>query len=175
LRGNERSSSQRKILLATRCASEFCPRIQTPSPPGLTRWSMLRRGFQSLSINPIKLLVRMDCRIKSGNDQRKRKRNAGRRVSNLRILRCGAHQRVRSPVGVPPRLLGGEPTPLSVPCALPGTWLRNGCYPLPPVPVQRHSRRPVMVPAGRFPGAARERSANPRAVLQTAMPGGDAR
>jgi hypothetical protein len=35
----------------------------------------------------------------------KRKRNADRRVSNLRILRCGAHQRVRSPIGVPLRLL----------------------------------------------------------------------
>jgi hypothetical protein len=34
----------------------FAPRndIPSPSPPGLTRWSMLTR--------------RMDCRIKSGND-----------------------------------------------------------------------------------------------------------
>ncbi len=33
----------------------------------------------------------------------------------------------------------------------------NGRYPLLPVPVQRHGRRPVIVPAGRFPEAARER------------------
>jgi hypothetical protein len=32
-----------------------------------------------------------------------------------------------------------------------------------PVPVQRAPRRPVIVPAGRIPGAARERSANPPA------------
>ena len=38
----------------------------------------------------------------------------------------------------------------------------NGGYPSPPVPVQRHSRRPVIVPAGRFPEAARERSVSLR-------------
>ena len=32
----------------------------------------------------------------------------------------------------------------------------SGRYPPPPVPVQRHSRRPVMMPAGRCPEAARE-------------------
>jgi hypothetical protein len=35
--------------------------------------------------------------------------------------------------------------------------LLRGRYPLLPVPVQRAPRRPVMVPAGRFAGAARER------------------
>ena len=33
----------------------------------------------------------------------------------------------------------------------------SGSYPPPPVPVQRQSRRPVFMPAGRLPGAARER------------------
>jgi hypothetical protein len=33
----------------------------------------------------------------------------------------------------------------------------SGCCPPPPVPVQRRSRRPVVMPAGRFPGTARER------------------
>ena len=46
--------------------------------------------------------------------------------------------------------------------ALPGTRLKNGGYPSPPVPVQRQSRRPVIVPAGRCPEAARERSVSPR-------------
>jgi hypothetical protein len=41
--------------------------------------------------------------------------------------------------------------------ALPGTWLKSGRYPPPPVPVQRLSRRPVIMPAGRLPEAARER------------------
>jgi hypothetical protein len=50
----------------------------------------------------------------------------------------------------------------SAPGALPGTRLRNGRYPSPPVPVQRLSRRPVIVPAGRFPEAARERSVSIR-------------
>ena len=31
----------------------------------------------------------------------------------------------------------------------------GGCYPLPPVPVQRAPRRPVLMPDGRSPGAAR--------------------
>ena len=35
--------------------------------------------------------------------------------------------------------------------------LLNGRYPLLPVPVQRPSRRPVIMPAGRLPEAARER------------------
>jgi len=38
----------------------------------------------------------------------------------------------------------------------------NGRYPSPPVPVQRQSRRPVIVPAGRCPEAARERSVSLR-------------
>ena len=45
----------------------------------------------------------------------------------------------------------------SVPDALPGTRLRDGRYPPPPVPVQRQSRRPVVMPAGRITGTARER------------------
>ena len=39
------------------------------------------RRLRSLSANPIVLLVRMDCRIKSGNDEEKKgRRNADRRV-----------------------------------------------------------------------------------------------
>jgi hypothetical protein len=52
----------------------------------------------------------------------------------------------------------------SAPDALPGTWLRTRCCLPPPVPVQRQSRRPVMMPAGRIPEAARGRdvSSHPR-------------
>ena len=65
------------------------------SPPGLTRWSMLKCRFEKLPTNPMKLRVRMDCRIKSGNDEdeRQRKKEAERRQTcsaNLRISRCGA-------------------------------------------------------------------------------------
>jgi hypothetical protein len=67
------------------------------------------------------------------------------------------------PVGVPPRLFGGRANaPVPASGALPGTWLKNGCCPFPPVPVQRSGRRPVIVPAGRFPEAARERSVSLR-------------
>jgi hypothetical protein len=50
---------------------------------------MLTCGSESLSADPIELLVRMDCRIKSGNDERKRRRNADGRISN------DPHQRMR--------------------------------------------------------------------------------
>ena len=52
----------------------------------------------------------------------------------------------------------------SAPDALPGTRLRSRCCLPPPVPVQRQSRRPVMMPAGRIPEAAREQdvSSHPR-------------
>src|ERR1051326_4033684 len=43
------------------------------------------------------------------------------------------------------------------PAALPGTGLKGGRSPPPPVPVQPTLGRPVIVPAGRFAEAARER------------------
>jgi hypothetical protein len=68
-------------LLATRSAPELCQIQNTSSPPGLTRWSMLTCGSESLSADPIELLVRMDCRIKSGNDERKKE--AKRRQAHI--------------------------------------------------------------------------------------------
>ena len=50
----------------------------------------------------------------------------------------------------------------SAPDALPGTRLKDGCCPSPPVPVQRQSRRPVVMPAGRIPEAARGRNVSSR-------------
>ena len=51
----------------------------------------------------------------------------------------------------------GDPTPpLSSGYALPGTEASTGVTRLEPVPVQRAPRRPVIVPAGRIPGAARD-------------------
>jgi hypothetical protein len=90
----------------------------------------------------------------------KRKRNAGRRISpNLRALRARLARSVaRSPVGVPPRHLRQRANATAqLQNALPGTRLRSGRYPPPPVPVQRLSRRPVIMPAGRLPEAARVR------------------
>ena len=92
--------------------------------------------------------------------QTKGKRNAGRRISpNLRALRARLARSVaRSPVGVPPRrLLQRTNAAAQLQNALPGTGLKSGRYPPPPVPVQRLSRRPVIMPAGRLPEAARER------------------
>jgi hypothetical protein len=77
----------------------------------------------------------------------------------------------RSHVGVPPRHLPQRTNAAAqLQNALPGTRserttpmvrkavrLCSGRYPRRPVPVQRDSRRPVIMPAGRLPGAARER------------------
>jgi hypothetical protein len=77
---------------------------------------------------------------------------------------AGAPYGARSPTGAPPRLLLRRTNATAQPqAALPGTRLRNGRYPSPPVPVQRASRRPVVVPAGRLPRAARERVTKPPA------------
>ena len=46
------------------------------SPPGLTRWSMLTCSL-SAAENLNQLHRRMDCRIKSGNDERKDERKKG--------------------------------------------------------------------------------------------------
>ena len=77
---------------------------------------------------------------------------------------AGAPYGARSPTGAPPRFLHRRTNATAQPQAvLPGTRLRNGRYPSPPVPVQRASRRPVVVPAGRLPRAARERVTKPPA------------
>ena len=49
---------------------------------------------------------------------------------------------------------------------------KDGCYPSPPVPVQRASRKPVIMPAGRLPRAARERFARPPAGTALTPPSG---
>jgi hypothetical protein len=59
---------------------------------------MLKCRSEKLSANPIEPPFRMGCRITSGNDEKERtkekkgKRNADKRVFNLRISRCGAHR-----------------------------------------------------------------------------------
>jgi hypothetical protein len=64
---------------------------------------MLKCGCGNLSVNPMKLPVRMDCRIKSGNDegekddQEKRKRNADRRVQPTSASRDAARALVSFP------------------------------------------------------------------------------
>jgi hypothetical protein len=75
----------------------------------LTRWSMLTAVLKGPSDSPAGPSFRMDCRIKSGNDERaKAKKGSGTPAdvySNLRILRCGARPclfflpRVRGRVG----------------------------------------------------------------------------
>ena len=98
----------------------------------------------------------------------------------VRILRCGARpnslpplaggrERARSPVGVPPRRLLRRPN-ATAQLQIRASWdlvgahdpkgsnnrvrkivrCLSGRYPLLPVPVQRASRRPVIVPAGRI-------------------------
>jgi len=90
------------------------------------------------------------------------KREAERRPAHNSILRALrarlALSGARSPVGVPPRhLLQRTNAAAQLQNALPGTRQKTGVTRPPPIPVQRLSRRPVIMPAGRFPGAARER------------------
>jgi hypothetical protein len=90
--------------------------------------------------------------------QREGRRNAGRRNPSIgRICGCGARP-VRSPVGVPPRLSLRRPN-ATAQLRLRASWdaAATGVTRLKPVPVQRAPRRPVIVPAGRIPGAARGR------------------
>jgi hypothetical protein len=69
----------------------------------------------------------------------------------------------RSPVGVPPRHLLRR-TNATAQLRLRASWdvALTGVTHLQPVPVQRAPRRPVIMPAGRIPEAARERSYEPR-------------
>jgi hypothetical protein len=142
--GSSPAMTIRKCVLATRSASEFYP------------W----RGAKPANLfaihhPPLAFFFPQ----KEGEAERRQTQNQPPRLRARRAL-SGA----RTPVGVPPRLLHRRTNATAQPqAALPGTWLRNGRYPSPPVPVQRASRRPVVVPAGRLPRAARERSANPPA------------
>jgi hypothetical protein len=117
---------------------------------------------------------------------KKGRRNAGRRNPSIgRICGCGATPSPpslacgggkgggRSPVGVPPRL-SLRRTNATAQLRLRASWdaALAGVTRLQPVPVQRAPRRPVIVPAGRIPEAARERSANPPAGTAPAPPSG---
>ncbi len=85
----------------------------------------------------------------------RRRRNAGRRVGNDRAVRARrALIAARSPVGVPPQLLGRRVNP---PFDFGTRFLGRGL----PVPVQRAPRRPVVMPAGRFRRSPRERGTTP--------------
>jgi len=60
------------------------------------------------------------------------------RRANRHLLALGAWARIRArtPTGAPPRLLHRRTNATAQPqAALPGTWLKDGCYPSPPVPV----------------------------------------
>jgi hypothetical protein len=83
----------------------------------------------------------------------------------------------RSPVGVPPRHLLRR-TNATAQLRLRASWdaALTGVTRLQLVPVQRAPRRPVIMPAGRIPGAARERSyelrpQEPRPLRQSAVTG----
>ena len=119
-------------------------RSAPPYPPSSIRYSLL-------AIRIFFPLLREGGRTPTDADQPPHHR--------MRLASSGT----RSPVGVPPRLSLRRPNATAQPqAALPGTRLRNGRYPSPPVPVQRASRRPVIMPAGRLPRAARERGHEPR-------------
>ena len=95
------------IVLATRSAPEFCEqRPVDRSPDGAKRnpgtaWQ--------LECSPSELTLALLRATNLTNHEKKGKRNADKRVSNLRVSGAArtvvARGRVRSPVGVPPRLL----------------------------------------------------------------------
>ena len=101
-----------------------------------------------------------DPLVPSGLQTRSERREAERRQTqsihwpHLRMRRASGG--TRSPVGVPPRLLLRRPN-ATAQLRLRASWdaAATGVTRLEPVPVQRAPRRPVMVPAGRIPGAAR--------------------
>ena len=108
------------------------------------------------------------------NERKRRTRNAGRCIRYDHATRTNVAIRPRFRAWRGPRrgpltsrrsataLTEANQRRRSAPDALPGTRLKDGCCPSPPVPVQRQSRRPVMMPAGRIPGAARERNVSSR-------------
>jgi hypothetical protein len=157
-----------KIPIRSRdaCAPELCPTIRKIVPRSRIASHLNRRWDRPSARSCYSVLFEHDLFGKPVSTfpdharQTKGKRNAGRRISpNLRAIRARLARSVaRSPVGVPPRrLLQRTNATAQLQNALPGTGLRSGRYPPPPVPVQRQSRRPVIMPAGRFPEAARER------------------
>jgi hypothetical protein len=164
--------------LAARFAPEFLPtktngearspdeRQRNPGPP--FKLASRSRISRSLSSGPGRFGP--DPLVPSG-PRKKGRRNAGRRVSPtsapatfIHPASGGGQRRGRGarPAGRA-RLSAfhrgsclGDPTPpLSSGYALPGTQASTGVARLAPVPVQRAPRRPVIVPAGRIPEAAR--------------------
>jgi hypothetical protein len=138
------------------------PSGRDPPPPGEGEVSAFSRRFTSLHLGLIHAAHK-----KGGGaliDATVRDPHRANRCCHLSALGAWARLRARTPTGAPPRLLHRRTNATAQPqAALPGTWLKDGCYPSLPVPVQRASRRPVVMPAGRLPRAARERSANPPA------------
>jgi hypothetical protein len=140
------------------------------SPPGLTRWSMLMCGTTQPIQSFVPSLRRMDCRIKSGNDEVRKEKEAERRQTQYFMTRtqaaCGAHQR-KSGLRRPPlagalacrrsttALARGTIHPQSsVRARLHGMQRpRGGLYAADAAPTRSDApRTPVLVPAGMMPG-----------------------
>ena len=142
------------------------------SPPDLIRWSMLRCSLRA----PVEALRErdfcMDARVKPGHDgegkERKkiRRRNADRRNgrSPCRTGTAAPPYGRRTSIGVPPRFLLRRPNATAqLQSALPGMGPVSGRYPqTDPSQYSEAPRRPVVLPVGRVPEAARERVASPR-------------
>ena len=175
-------------VLAARFAPEFCPRRRTAkarSPderqrnPGrafkLPTRSRISRSLSSgrpLRAGPVGSSG-LQSSLQRREAERRQTRISNLRTRNLHPPRLrgrteeGARRAsggTRSPVGVPPRLLLRR-TNATAQLRLRASWdaALTGVTRLEPVPVQRAPRRPVIVPAGRIPEAARERSSNPPA------------
>jgi len=109
------------------------------------------------------LLCAHPAKASSPIKNRKAERRQTRNLPSASWRRCGrALGEARSSPGVPPRHLRPRTNPAAqLQNVLPATRQRTGVTRSPPVPVQRHGRRPVVMPAGRLPEAAREHGDEP--------------
>ena len=168
------------IVLAARVSARVMPRhCSDSSPPDLIRWSMLRCSLRA----PVQALRErdfcMDARVKPGHDgegkERKkiRRRNADRRNgrSPCRTGTAAPPYGRRTSIGVPPRFLLRRPNATAqLQSALPGMGPVSGRYPQTgPSQYSEAPRRPVVLPVGRVPEAARERVASPPAGTALAL------
>jgi hypothetical protein len=120
------------------------PRFRTDlrqiNPVVVTGSITIRSEIVVIRGRSISLLAAPGFRFAQPGLRKKGKRNADRRLSpNLRAIRARlAPSGVRTSTGVPPRRLRQRPNATAqLQHVLPGTWLKDGRYPPPPVPVQR--------------------------------------
>ena len=132
----------------------------------LIRWSMLSYSRQM----PVGAFARAASATARTNGKNERKRFGGETPTDATVVRRAETGTAAPPygrrtsIGVPPRFLLRRPNATAqLQSALPGMGPVSGRYPqTDPSQYSEAPRRPVVVPVGRVPEAARERVASPR-------------